>query len=337
MRRKPFQNPAGTFRAPAFVAAAVAVAMLMTAPPDARGWGAGHRVITRGALARMPAALLAEWEKEHRHPVSGETRTIADWLVFRFSSHPDWVDGPSRDGTDIAERRRSTQFVYAEKEGRYFPPIAWADPDRDPKAPRPKTYHYFTLPTEELNRALAEKGARWYFERLSAGFPEKNFVEAAEYAGAFAHAIEDRVSPFHVWDGHGADREALEDALAAEGLQTPEGSRNGKPENSSLFWGLDGPNMKADLADYAPKPLGGTVEEAAAAFTDRLFENREFARTVYTRREGFIAAHLADDWRGKGGGAGTDRHLTEVATHNAKLVADVFLTAWKLAETEAPR
>ncbi len=308
------------------------LAVAMTIPPvPVLAWGAGHRVITRAAVEVMPEALLREWARPHRHPFSGEEKPIADWLVERFSSHPDWVDGPSRTGNDIEERRRATQFVYAEQNGTFFPPVAWADPDRDPKVPRPWTYHYFTRPVEEVNRAFAEAGARWYFKRIAAAFRSGKYTEAAEYCGAFAHAIEDRVSPFHVWDGYAGEREALEDSLADHGLQTPEGSRSGEPKGSSLFWGLDGPNMSADLSGYAPKSLGATIEEAAAAFTERLFENREFAKTVYTRRDGFLAAHLADEWRVKGGSPETDRHLSEVARHNARLVADVFLTAWLLA------
>lgn len=307
------------------------VAGLCGRSTEAFAWGAGHRIMTRAALEAMPEELRLRWEGSHRHPVSGEEKPLSAWLVERFCMHPDWVDGPSRNGDDIAERKRSTQFVYAERNGLYFPPIAWADPDRDPKTPRPWTYHYFTQRTEEVNRAFAEAGARWYLARIAAAFREGRDVEAAEYAGAFAHAIEDRVSPFHVWDGYSGDREALEDSLAAEGLQAPEGSRNGKPENSSLFWGLDGPEMKADLSAYVPSVLGVTFEEAAEAFTVRLFEGREFARSIYTRRDGFLAAHLADDWRNQKGGPETNRFLSEIATENAKLVADVFFTAWKLA------
>lgn len=318
-------------RSTCFSGAAFLASTATMLPAPVLAWGAGHRVITRAAVEVMPETLRQEWSKPHRHPFSGEERTIADWLVERFSSHPDWVDGPSRTGTDIGERRRATQFVYAEKDGAYFPPVAWADPDRDPEVPRPWTYHYFTRPVEEVNRAFAEAGARWYFVRISAAFRSGNHTEAAEYCGAFAHAIEDRVSPFHVWDGYTEEREALEDTLAEHGLQSSEGSRNGESKGSSLFWGLDGPNMKADLSGYAPSSLGTTIDEAATAFTRRLFENREFAKAVYTKRDGFLAAHLTDDWRNKDGGPETDRYLSEVATHNARLVADVFLTAWLLA------
>jgi hypothetical protein len=305
--------------------------LAVATPAPLLAWGAGHRIITRAALEAMPAELLEAWSVAHRHPLTHEERSLADWLSERFCMHPDWVDGPSRSGDDIEERRRITQFVYAEKEGAYLPPVAWADPDRDPKLPRPWTYHYFTRPVEEVNRAFAEAGARWYFSRIAEAFREGNFVAATEYCGAFAHAIEDRVSPFHVWDGYAEEREALEDSLAEHGLQSPEGSRGGDPKGTSLFWGLDGPRMKADLSGYEPKTLGKSVDEAAAVFAGKLFENREFAKAVYTDPEGFLSAHLADDWRATSGSPETDLHLSKIASHNARLVADVFYTAWSLA------
>lgn len=327
MSRRPFTR---------FLAAVPVFALLLLAlPAPARAWGAGHRVITRAALATLPETLREAWSERHRHPLSGEERSIADWLCERFCMHPDWVDGPSRNGDDIEERKRTTQFVYAERDGAYFPPVAWADPDRDPKAPRPWTYHYFTRPAEEVNRAFAEAGARWYFSRIAEAFRRGEFVAAAEYGGAFAHAIEDRVSPFHVWDGYAGEREALEDALAEQGLQSPEGSRGGDPKGTSLFWALDGPRMTADLSGYVPKSLGASVDEAAAAFAERLFENREFAKSVYADPDGFLAAHLADDWRDLKGGPATDRELSKIAAHNAKLVADVLHTAWFLAGASA--
>lgn len=244
--------------------------------------------------------------------------------------HPDWVDGPSATGSDIAEHIRSTAFVYAEKDGVYSQPVAYTDPQRDPKAPRPWTYHYFTRP-EKVSRAFVEAGARWYFTKISEAFRAGDFVAAAEFCGAFAHTIEDRASPYHVWDGYEKEREALENSLSAEGLQKPDGSRGGNPKNASLFWNVDGPQMKPDMANYQPVVLGKTAEAAAAAFTARLSESREFAKSIYSDRKGFLAAHLADDWRGRGASDETTQHLTKVGTHSARLLADVFFTAWTLS------
>jgi hypothetical protein len=89
--------------------------------------------------------------------------------------------------------------------------------------------------------------------------------------------------------------------------------------------------MKPDMAGYQPVALGKNAEEAAAIFTARLYESREFAKSIYTDRKGFLAAHLADDWHGREASAATTEHLTKVGTHDARLLADVFFTAWTLS------
>lgn len=299
-------------------------------PSSASAWSKGHSVITTAAVQVMPEALRNAWAAPHRSAIGTEEKSIEEWLCTRFCMHPDWVDGPSASGKDIAERMRSTAFVYAEKDGTYTKAVAYTDPQRDPKAPRPWTYHYFTR-SDQMNRAFVEAGARWYFTKISEAFRAGDFVAAAEYGGAFAHAIEDRVSPYHVWDGYEKEREALEDSLSAEGLQKPEGSRGGNPKNASLFWNVDGPQMKPDMASYQPVALGKTIEEATAAFTTRIYEARAHAKAIYSDRQGFLAAHLADDWHGRAASAETMRFLNQVGTHNARLLADVLFTAWMLA------
>ncbi len=325
----PFRHPFSLF---------LATVLLVALPfQTARAWGVGHQVITRAALeaveARAPE-LLARWAARHRNAYLGKEETIAWYVAHHFCKHPDWVDGPSRTGgEEIEERIRATAFVYAEKNGTFLPPIAYTAPERqEGKGPWPKSYHYFTYQTGELNRAFARKGARWYFERISQAFREGEDVMAAEYFGAFAHAMEDRVSPFHVWDGYGGKREALEDRLADQGLQAPDGSRNEKPANSSLFWGIDGPDMDAAVPGYEPKLLGTTLDEAAEVFTERLFTNRDFAERVYTDAEGFLKAHLAENWRNKAAGAETNKYLSQVARENARLVADVLWTAYTFSK-----
>lgn len=263
---------------------------------------------------------------------SKEEKTLEWLLSHRFSMHPDWVDGPTRDETDIPERLRITQFLYAEREGKFMAPIAYTDPDKESKGPRPKTYHYFMLKTEELNRAFARDGASWYFKRISTALKEGRTLDAAEYLGAFAHAIEDRVSPYHVWDGYADQREAVEDDYPE--LQLPEGSWGGKPTSTSMIWALDGKGVEVDLGLYEPKLLGPDIEAAAEEFTHRLFQSREHARGIYSRKDGYIAAHLQDDWKNRKVGTATTDILSEVATDNSKLVADVMRTAWELSQKQ---
>jgi hypothetical protein len=115
-------------------------------------------------------------------------------------------------------------------------------------------------------------------------------------------------------------------------LQLPEGSWGGKPTSTSMIWALDGKGVEVDLGLYEPKLLGPDIEAAAEKFTHRLFQSREHARGIYSRKDGYIAAHLQDDWKNRKVGAATTDILSEVATDNAKLVADVMRTAWEFSQ-----
>lgn len=301
-------------------------------PLDSNGWGVGHRIITEAALRVQPPELQERWKVLHRNDFLGKEETISWYVSNHFSKHPDYVDGPSRREEDLEERVRATAFLYAEKNGTFLPPITYAGPDRIKwEGPRPKTYHYFTFQTEEVNREFARKGSKWYFEKISEAFRKGDDVIAAEYFGAFAHAIQDRVSPFHVWDGYTEEREAFEDTLSDYGLQKKEKSFREKPQSSSLFWFVGGAGMNAELIGYSPKSLGDTAGEASRAFVDRLFASRQFAEEIYTTRDGFVAAHLQDEWEAKASSEKTDRFLSEVARENAQLTADVLYTAFLLA------
>lgn len=308
----------------------VAAALLLPPPPVA-AWGTGHRIITRAALEVQPEALRQRWASPHHNVFHDREESIAWYLTRFFCMHADWVDGPTRNEEDIPERLRIAAYLYAEKENRFYPPVAYTDPERESKRPLPKTYHYFTSAREEVNRAFALRGSRWYFEKIRDAFRENRDADAAEYTGAFAHAIQDRVSPGHIWDGYTDEREALEDSLARHGLQTAKGSRRQNPANNSIFWTLNESGMSADLGDYRPRLLGETPEEAAEAFTERLFASHRYAKSVFTDRDGFVRSHLSDDWLSLASGAESNRYLSQVARENARLVADVFFTAHALS------
>lgn len=316
------------------LAAVTVVLGLVMNAGSVMAWGIGHQIISKGAYAVLPDELKARWDQKIRNESTGVEKPIASSLIAQYCKIPDQVDGPSKDGSDIELRKKATRFLYAEKEGKFYPPLAYADPDRDVKKPRPKTYHYFTYKTEELNRDFCLKGARWYFEKISNAFQSGEDVLAAEYSGAFAHAIQDRVSPYHVWDGYTAKREAFETLIAQADLQKPEASFRGKASGASLFWTVGGSGMLADLGDYQPRILGANAEEAAVEFTRRLFASRDFAEAIYTDREGFIPAHLKDDWQNKKSSKQTDSFLSKIAEENAKLTADAWWTAWKIGEVK---
>lgn len=299
---------------------------------DIGAWGGGHKTMTEAAIEVQPNELRELFAGMHRNEFTGKDATLEWYLINRFCSHPDWVDGPTRDEADIPERIRSTQFVYGSINGKYYPPIAYTDPDKDLKKARPKSYHYFTYKTEEVNREFARSGADWYFKRLEAAIREGRNADAAEFLGAFLHAIQDRVSPYHVWDGYTEKREALETEYADDGLQSPEGSRTEKSVNASLFWALGGEGMDNSLPEgYKPNLMGTTREEAVETFVERLFETRADAERVYADEEGFMKEHLADDWKDRKTSEQTRREMAAAAETNVQLCADVIFTAWRLA------
>lgn len=122
----------------------LATGIVMDARP-AMAWGIGHQIISKGAYASLPAELKSRWDRIHRDPEPGVEKPIAVSLAYDFCKIPDQADGPSKNGSDIRKRKSATKFLYAELNGKFFPPLAYADTDRDKKEPQSKTYHYFTL------------------------------------------------------------------------------------------------------------------------------------------------------------------------------------------------
>ncbi len=209
-------------------------------------------------------------------------------LVGRYCLHPDWVDGPSRDGSDLAERKRTTQFVYAEQNGRYFPPVAWADPDRDPSVPRPWTYHYFTRPVEEVNRAFAEAGAVWYLTRIAAAFREGGTPRRPSMPGPSPTPSRTGSRPSTSGTATARSGRRSRTRSRRRGCRPPMRAATGTRKTVPCSGGSTVPDEGRPRGIRA-RALGTTVEEAAEVFTRRLFASREFAKQVYTRRDGFLA------------------------------------------------
>lgn len=312
----------------------ILVTFLLSLPGDVLAWGGAHPVMTEAAWQVQDGTFQKRWQQMHRNARIAREETLAWYLTHHFCKHPDWVDGPSTDQGDVPERMRATHYLYAEKDGKYFPPIAYMDPDKAAKGTRPRTYHYFTLSSEELNREFARKGARWYFEKITGALKEGRDADAAEYAGAFAHAIQDRVSPYHVWDGYSEEREAFEDQFRDGIFQKAETSFRGKVAGASMFWTLGGEGLSVDLGSYEAKALGADPESAADLFVERLFESRRFALQIYLDPEAFLGSHINDDWPSKQVSEATNRHLETICHENAKLLADVLETAWRMSVSE---
>jgi len=265
-------------------------------------WSHAHEIISRAAYKVQSKPLRDLWSQPHRNPKDTTQRTIDHYLV----KYAWWSGNP--------DHQKAPDYLYREK--------GWV-------------YHYFGYPEAE-NRARAERGATWYYTRMVKAFRDGDAVAAATYAGSFAHAIEDRSSPVHAWDGYGTQREAFETQHAAQGLQKPENSFRGNARSFSLFWFLSDAGVKFDLGRYKPKLLGSTIEEAAIETAKRFQAITEKSRGMLTDPRKFLSAHLKDAWQKRASSKPTDAYQILMARESACLVADMFHTAYTLSERPPP-
>ena len=251
---------------------------------DAFAWSDGHATITRAAFESLPQAQQAGWGREADDPIWKCSRKIAEGLIKDYCYIPDLYDCGPKNPTFKPEVK---PFFRSSAQG--------------------KSYHYFTL-DEKGNREWCRAGAQWYFEQMARAFKANKPVDAAMYAGSFAHAIEDRTSPYHCLDGY---EKARADYEKQHGLDFK-------------FWALSDKHVAVSLEGRMPILLGKDPAEAARAFCKRFEENNAYARG---RIPDFVGAHLKDDWKNEAVGSPTDAIMSEMATEAAKLVADVFYTA----------
>ena len=272
------------------------------------GWISAHSEISRAAWKVQPQALQDLWSKPFRLPNGKESsRPISEYLISRWSGAPD----------SAASRKSRDEFLYYEGD--------WL-------------YHYFVFSPEE-NRGRAERGARWYFEHIIAAFREGRSADAARYAGGFAHALEDRSCPVHAYDGYAQERELLESQYADRGLQDSDKSFRGDALSYSAVWFVDDQDVKVSIAGYQPKPLGDTPEKAAIEVARRLQTISDYTRKICSQDSNvpgtFLNEHLKDKWYGPSYfhqcGPATVALLEKMARQSAYLVADVFLTSYRLS------
>ena len=268
----------------------IALAMLCALLPGTAAlyaWGCMHATITEAAFAVLPEKQKQAWSATEDDAIAKTTGPISRHLIRSFCLYPDSFANPKSPGF-LPE---AGQYIYADKSKR--------------------SYHYF-VHTEAQNRALCHAGAKWYFQKMAESFKANKPLDAARYAGAFAHAIEDRVSPFHCLDGY--------EKVRAEYDQ--------KHGLTFAFWTLDDNGIKLSIEGYQPQRLGATPSEAADEFTRRFEENNLKARTLIQTR--FIEAHLKDDWRSKASGQETNEIMREMAEPAARLLADAWFTGFIL-------
>jgi len=256
------------------------------------GWSEAHVEITRCAYERLPEEHQVKWHRAESDPIWKVTRPISEGLIQVFCYYPDTYDcGPDNPTHNPAVR------PYLFFQGK-------------------STYHYFTLPTEQENREFYLQGALWYFDQMHDAILEGRMLDAAQYAGALAHATEDRASPYHCMDGYESLRAKYEEQYGV----------------NFRFWVPFDKSVKVSLEDHVPVSLGATPEAAALTFAQRLEELNQACRDLLPA---FIEAHLKDDWQNQVAGKETDAVMNQMATASAKLVADMLYTVFEFKPDEA--
>jgi len=298
----------------------IAIGILTT---TAFGWSSAHYRVSTAAYDALPQELADLWSQPHTDPyyVDPTPRTIDYFLTSYawYTGNPDHHDGPNP--SDYNRKRYISNFIYAELNGEYVMAVPYNDPDH--VGPRPKTFHY--LPYDEAgNRAFTIRAAEWVFAQTVQAFMESNPADAAQFMGTFAHAIEDRSSVYHAWDGYSALREQFE----------TDNNIQGSTPGVSDFWRISDVAVRVDLTGYTPVLLGATIEEAAEVFADRLQASADFTRNLNMTT--FFDAHINDDWENKVSGAAATAIMDDMAEFGAFLVADAFYTSYVLYEMQVP-
>ena len=122
---------------------------------------------------------------------------------------------------------------------------------------RGRLFHYFPR-DNKADYEFFNEGARIYFRKIIAEMRQGHYDEAARYAGALAHALEDLSQPqCHALEGVNGFAWTILDELF-----TPEDQTWNRAPQSVIS--LDGnTNFQVDLGDYKPRLLGTHPDEAA--------------------------------------------------------------------------
>jgi hypothetical protein len=161
------------------------------------------------------------------------------------------------------------------------------------------------------------EGAERYVRLIVGKMREGEYGEAAKFAGAFAHVLEDLGQPqCHALEGiNGLSWTTLDE------LFTPEDqSWNRAPQ--SIIELDEAPRFVVRLGDYRPQLLGMHAEEVAFRLCQRCCRLHQTARKA-------LPAMLTRVYAGDVGGAVAA--TVPPAVEDAKLVADMFFTCFALA------
>ena len=298
--------------------------VLAAASEPAWGWSSAHAKITRAALDVQTKELRQTWSAPYQHPHDDQRRTIDVYLVEYawWSGNPDHLEGPLNATNAYEERKHYVkQFVYGEKDGRYAVPSPYGVP-ADPNG-GDWGYHYFSF-SEAENLARATRGGQWYFEKMQSAFRDNRPADAAQLAASLAHAIEDRSSTVHAWDGYGALRAKVEARYRVD---------SEKKFGMSVFWFIDDKGVDASIGDYQPRLLGTTPAAAGRQLAQRLQRVSKNSRIILSHQDGYVGPHLKDDWKNAGSSPATDAAMSRMAQESTRLTADMFFTAYSLAQS----
>lgn len=268
-------------------------------------WSSAHEYITEAAFNVLPEWQKRTWNQTQYDPVWDVNNIIASGLIKKYCYYPDMLDGPLKPGF-LTQKRKISFFLYAEKDGNRVHPIGYGDTDF---ADDDWTYHYFEWEGKE-NYQRSYRGAKWYFEKSINAFRRGDASTAAQFLGSFAHAVEDRSSPYHCLDGAAERRNCL------------------WPEDAHIFFTLSDVNVNVDIENYKPTLLGETADKAADKFARRFERMNQYSRKLLPQ---LVKAHKEDDWKKGISGAKSDAIQSQMASECAKLVADIFYTSFYLA------
>lgn len=179
-----------------------------------------------------------------------------------------------------------------------------------------RLFHYF--PRENRDDYLMfTEGAERYIHLIVGKMREGNYAEAAKFAGAFAHPLEDLSQPqCHALEGVNGFSWTILDELF-----TPEDQSWNRAPQSIISLDSD-PQFIVQIDGYKPQLLGTHPKEVAFRLYQRCCALRRMARKA-------LPAILTRTYAGDT--AGAVKATIPPAVEDAKLVADMFSTCFALA------
>ncbi len=286
---------------------------LILVPGLSFGWESGHEIITAGAFDALDLWERDYWQLEEQIPQS---------LSEEFSYYPDVLMWGRLGGlpVDVKTREDVAPYIYGYDESNNY---------AEPKVPENTeefkcdpvssitVYHLFDWDGGDSNITALYGGAYWYFEKAVASFREGSRLKAAQYLGSFAHAVEDATYPFRALEGLEGDESR--DHIWAD---------SDPCEDNARFWKFDDSGITVTVRHYSPVLLGTTPETAAQETVERVMSANLSARG---KIQNLADYHKEEDWEHRKAGPDTLRLASEMADESARLVADIFHTAFYLA------